>query len=114
MRVLGRLKGLLTVLLVVLLVAACGDENDPGDTSLTIENESGVTIAIVNFSDCDDPEWGDDRLDSDEFLEDGESKSFDVDAGCYDIRVIFVGGASQTQLDNQIDDGEAFVYTVSD
>ena len=113
MRVLGRVKGWLAVLLVVLL-AACSDNNDPGDTSLTIENESGVTIAIVNFSDCDDPEWGEDRLDDDEFLEDGESKTFDVDAGCYDIRVIFVGGASETQLDNQIDDGEEFVYTVTD
>ena len=113
MRVLGRVKVLLAILLVAFL-AACGDDNDPGDTSLTIENESGVTIAIVNFSDCDDPEWGEDRLDSDEFLEDGESKSFDVDPGCYDIRVIFVGGASETQLDNQIDDGEAFVYTVTD
>lgn len=113
MRVLGRVKGWLAVLLVV-LVAACSDNNDPGDTSLTIENESGVTIAIVNFSDCDDPEWGEDRLDDDEFLEDGESKTFDVDAGCYDIRVIFVGGASETQLDNQIDDGEEFVYTVTD
>ena len=113
MRVLGRVKGWLAVVLVVLL-AACGDNNDPGDTSLTIENESGVTIAIVNFSDCDDPEWGEDRLDDDEFLEDGESKSFDVDSGCYDIRVIFVGGESRTSLDNQIDDGEEFVYTVTD
>jgi hypothetical protein len=113
MRVLGRVKGWLAVLLVV-LVAACSDNNDPGDTSLTIENESGTTIAIVNFSDCDDPEWGEDRLDDDEFLEDGESKTFDVDEGCYDIRVIFVGGASETQLDNQIDDGEEFVYTVTD
>ena len=112
MRILGRVRGWVAVLLVSFLVAACGDSNEPGDTSLTIENESGITIAIVNFSDCDDPEWGDDQLDSDEFIEDGESRSWGVNDGCYDIRVIYVGGTSETLLDQQIDDGEDFIWTV--
>ena len=111
MRVLARVKGWLAVLLVVFLVAACSDSNEPGDTSLTIENESGVTIAIVQFSECTDPEWGDDRLDDDEFLEDGDSKTFDVEPGCYDIRVIYVDESFDVQLNKEISEGEEFVYT---
>jgi hypothetical protein len=106
------MKGWMAALLLVVLVAACGDNNDPGDTSLTIDNESGVVVAFVQYSDCADPEWGPDRLDDDEFIEDGERRSFDVDPGCYDIRVTFVGGSEVIELDNQIDDGEEFVLTL--
>lgn len=105
-----RIRGWLAVL-AVLLVAACGGDG-PDSGTLTIENNSGVTIAIVNFSDCGDPEWGPDQLDPDEFIEDGESRSWDVDVGCYDIRVIFVGGAEQENFDQEIEQGDDFIWTV--
>ena len=112
MRVLRRVKGWLAVMLVVLLVAACSDSNEPGDTLLTIENESGARVAFVQCSDCGDPEWGPDRLDDDEFIDDGDSRSFDVDPGCYDIQVTLVGGEEVTEFGAEISEGEEFVFTV--
>ncbi|HEX6644538.1 MAG TPA: hypothetical protein VF037_07670 [Gemmatimonadales bacterium] len=112
MRMIGRVRSWLAVLAIAVAAAACSDSNEPGDTTLTIQNDSGVDIAIVNFSNCDDPEWGEDRLDDDEFIEAGEDRTFDIEDGCWDIRVIFVGGAAQTDLGNEIAEGEDFTWVV--
>ena len=53
MRVLGRAKGWMALVVGALLVGACGDDGPEGAT-LTIDNQSGVTIGYVYFSDCDD------------------------------------------------------------
>lgn len=106
---------LLVALLAVALVAACSDSNEPnGDTQFRLENESGETILFVFFSECDDPSWGSDRLGSDEVVEDGEDRLFDIpNEGCWDFRVVFADEDEDYDLDVQIDEGDTHVWTVT-
>ena len=109
----------LLVLVAALFFAACSDSNEPdGDTQIRVVNETGGTIFRVFYSDCDDPDWGDDRLDSDEVIEDGDTRGFDVDPGCYDIRADLDATGTlanqRTVFDVQIDDGEIHEFTVTD
>lgn len=114
-----RLGKWLLVLVAALLFAACSDSNEPdGDTQIRIVNASGTTIFRVFYSACDDADWGDDRLDSDEVIEDGDDRGFDVSEGCYDIRAdLDVTGTpvnQRTEFGVEISDGEIHEFTVTE
>lgn len=115
MRVLGRAKGWMALVAAALLVGACGGDGPEGAT-LTLDNQSGVTIGYVYYSDCDDLEWGEDRLGDTEVIQDGDDRSFDVDAGCYDIRLENLGVGEgflfAEMRDVVIDEDEEFVWEV--
>ncbi len=98
----------------VLLFAACSSEPN-SDTQIVVVNETGETIFRVFYSDCTDPQWGDDRLEDDEVIETGNEREFNVDEGCYDIRADFdLNGLDQVTLLNQeIDEGEVLEFTPS-
>jgi hypothetical protein len=102
--------------LAVLLLgagAACADNTDPDDpTILEIVNESDTVIEMVNYSACDDPEFGIDRLDPAEDVAPGASRIFEIEPGCYDMRVWFAGGEDEVRFDDEISPGQTFEWAV--
>src|SRR5690606_946041 len=106
-----RRSRLLPLLLCALL--ACTDDFDPNDpTRLSVLNGSGVVIEMVNFSACTEPDFDEDRLDPAEDIAPGASRDFEVEPGCYDMRVWFAGGESETELEIELAEGETFVWEV--
>lgn len=99
----GWLRRLVTIgaLALSLSMAACivrpgpggGDTNNGGggggggDAAIVIRNNSGSTICFVNFSATSSSDWGGDQLGSNETIGPGESRSFSVNAGGYDVRM---------------------------
>ena len=80
-------RALLTVAIFVLLAAVggCGSEKP----SVTITNAMGAwDIHYVYISPVDSDEWGDDLLEEDEILENGQKFNTEVEAGTYDIRIV--------------------------
>lgn len=66
-----------------------GDFDRSGDLAeITLENTTGDTVCHVQISPVDDETWGSDWLDSDEVLPDGESRTFRLEPGDYDIRAL--------------------------
>ncbi len=94
----------LALLVLPVLFLACGggeapveDANEPvieeevvRNGTITINNElGGWDLWYCYASSAEDGEWGEDRFGS-EIIEDGDSFSFDVPIGTYDIKVIDV------------------------
>ncbi len=93
--------------------AACTDNTDPDDqTILEIVNDGDTAIEMVNYSACDDPEFGIDRLDPGEDIAPGASRVFEIEPGCYDMRVWFAGGEDEVRFDEEISPGETFEWGV--
>lgn len=107
-----RISRWVATLFLVLLFSACSSEPN-SDTQIVVVNTTGETIFRVFYSDCEDPQWGDDRLDDDEVIENAEERAFNVDPGCYDIRADFdLNGVDQVTLLNQvIDEDQIFEWT---
>ena len=102
----------LAATLLVLSSGACDDLIGLGDT-LVIENESAATITRVFIRHCDSTDWGVDRLGADEVIGPDESRGFDVDDGCYDLRADFLSGGSTTDHDVDIDESDPYVWRIS-
>ena len=101
------------VALAFLLGALAGcDGTDSG--TLSIENVTDTEIWFVHYSDCEDLDWGEDRLGETEVIAVGATRSFDVDAGCYDLKVRFADGAWQERLDVEIAADTEFTWQVID
>lgn len=108
----------LAILIAALSYSACSDSNEPdGDTLIRVTNGTSSTIFKVFYSPCSQATWGNNRLDDDETIAPGASRSFGVDPDCWDIAVDFAldnpVGAHDEELRNQdISDGETLVWTV--
>lgn len=77
----------LLALLVTALVG-CSSDDDDDDASLTIENESSVTLIEINLSSIDDAEFGPDVLGAD-VLDPGDVLVLsEIPCDVYDIRVV--------------------------
>ncbi len=59
---------------------------DGGGGNVTLINNSGETICFVYISPVEDQYWGDDWLDSEETINSGSQRGFDVPHGSYDLR----------------------------
>ncbi|RMG08065.1 MAG: hypothetical protein D6731_22510 [Planctomycetota bacterium] len=57
--------------------------------TLTLVNATGYTIARVQFSPTNSMRWGEDRLGPKEVLAPGRSRSWQIPAGRYNVRVYF-------------------------
>ena len=109
----GRLWRTALAILLLCAGAACADNTDPDDqTLLEIVNDSDTVIEMVNYSACDDPEFGIDRLDPGEDIAPGASRTFEIEPGCYDMRVWFAGGEDEVRFDEEIGAGETFEWAV--
>ncbi len=92
---------LLSVLAVLLLaVLACGGSPTPvvvnpptggggggggGSATIIMHNNSGQTVWYAYVSPCSESTWGDDDLGA-STVENGSTFTFNVTAGCYDLR----------------------------
>jgi hypothetical protein len=81
---------------LALFTAACGGDGDDSSTGPTPTPSGNATVTVVNhaptgsvmflrYRACGSISWGHDVLGS-SILSAGEQTSFDVSAGCYDVR----------------------------
>lgn len=80
-------------LAAALTLAACGGDTPTGpeDTEpslgvVSMTNNANVPIIEVNFSGCESPSWGANRLNGGEVIQPGAARTWSVPTGCYDIR----------------------------
>jgi hypothetical protein len=76
--------------LAVLAAAAC-DKSSTGPetpTMATIElrNNNSAPIVTVNISSCSEAVWGANRLNQDESIATGATRTWSMPPGCYDVR----------------------------
>ena len=112
--------------LLVAVVLGCGGDEDPPvgpqtntctGTCIVVTNASQRNVDEVNFSACDDSEWGPDRLGTGR-LQPGGSRGWSVAAGCWDIRAMAFPNSSEVyavvQTGATINTGETFTLTYED
>ena len=58
-----------------------------GAAAIVVANRSSTSICFVNFSPATDSGWGDDQLGSSETIEPGNTRSWNVNAGSWDVRL---------------------------
>ena len=93
------------------LLAGCDNFDASDPTRLEIVNGRVEPIDMVNFSACDAPEFGEDRLAPDEDIAAGAVRDFEVEPGCYDIRIWFAGD-TEVRFEEEISEGETFRWEV--
>jgi hypothetical protein len=79
---------ILASVFLVMAVLACSDGGNgggEGTVTLTIFNESSETICFVYISPSDSDEWGEDALGDGNLIEPGDTYTFDVVVGTYDL-----------------------------
>jgi len=89
-----RFSALMAAALFALATAACSDDTDspsgptppPAVGTIVIRNDANGPIDRVNFNGCDNPDWGENRLNAGETIEPGATRSWTTEPGCYDIR----------------------------
>jgi hypothetical protein len=84
---LTRTLALFATTLAFTALTACGGGDDPGDSSLTIDNGSSYILLEINVSPVDEASWGPDLLGS-ETLDPGDSLVIELDCDVYDIRIL--------------------------
>ncbi len=94
-----RTVALLATIAVGAPLAACGgDEGGPliqDPATITVRNLTNGKILRVFFKTCGAAVWGSDRLPNDPIegvIDVGTSKSFTVEAGCYDMKADHFSG----------------------
>ena len=88
-------RSLIVVLIIGLLLfsVACGRSSTPtpGEIAalkINVSNQSPYDICYVQISGSEQEEWGKDWLGEQEKIAPGASKTFNVDAGTYDVQVM--------------------------
>ncbi len=79
---------ILVGLAVIAASLACSFGSSGQDSGVTLVNRSDSTICFVQMSPATDQYWGDDWLDSAETIDPGDSRSFDVEPGVWDLRAM--------------------------
>jgi len=87
--------------------------------SITIVNDTGYTVYYVYISQTASDSWGQDRLDSSQILEDGESVTLSLPypinvVNRYDIRLVDSDDDSYTKMDVLVSAGSRIVFTFDD
>lgn len=87
----------------------------PGEPTGTIivQNNTSGNIDVVSISDCDASTYGLDRLPGDTAIGPGQSYSFTVSAGCWDVDAGAFGKGEARQRMN-VSAGGSTRYTVTD
>lgn len=82
-------------------------------SSLVVSNESSSAVFYLYASPCSASGWGEDRLGSDT-ISSGDSYSFAVTPGCWDLKARFADGDEATRRNQQVRRGAALTWTLSD
>ena len=119
-------RGLAPMLLIVPLAACSGDAwitggelirpGEPTGTITVINNTGGRYFDAVMISDCNVSTYGVDRLPEGVSIAPGQSYSFTVSAGCWDVNAFSTGSGTdygQARQRMQVKPGGIVQYTVS-
>lgn len=94
-----RIVALLAAIAVAVPLAGCGDDEEgpmfQDPATITVLNQTNGRILQVFFRTCGAAQWGSDRLPDDPVdgvIQVGASRSFTVEAGCYDMRAVHFSG----------------------
>jgi hypothetical protein len=98
-----RLSFWMLVLLVVLLipaVACFGSSSEPASTepAIILKNESGIEICYVLISPTTEDMWGEDQLGDTETIRDGNTRTFEITAGQWDMMAM---DCDQNEIDTR-------------
>ena len=112
-------RGLRLAAAALVLSAAfvgCSDNNAPDDEAqVEFKNGTDETIVFAYYSACTDPNWGPDRLGSEEVIDEGDDRVFTLPgAGCWDFRADLSGGNQAELRGVDVDLGERFQWEVTD
>jgi hypothetical protein len=95
---------------VVFSAAACGDVGtNPNQGMIKVNNQSTWRISDVFISACNSGSWGTDELASS--IAPRLQMGFDVDPGCWDVRVVDEYGVNDDYRGIQIEVGEEYILT---
>lgn len=95
---------------VLFSAAACEDTGtNPNQGEIRINNQSTWRINAVYIAACGSGSWGDDELISS--LAPNLSMGFDVDPGCWDVRLVDEYGIPDEYRGIQIEAGEEYMLT---
>ena len=104
----NKLAALAAAALLSLGTAACGSDSTgpsrsgpPHTGTISVMNSSDAPIDAVKFSNCSDPDWGQNRLDAGETIAPGATRSWTADPGCYDVKAS-IGTLAGTWYDRQL------------
>lgn len=86
----------------------------PGEPTgtITVINQTSISVPAILISDCDAGSYGLDRLPDGVRLDPGESYSFTVSAGCWDVMV--GNGRREVRKRMQVSAGGGVNYYVTD
>jgi len=73
-----------------------------GNASLVVINNAPKTIYYLYASPCSSSSWGPDRLDSSQVISAGETVSFVMTPGCWDLRAVFADDTDVIRRNAQI------------
>lgn len=112
-----RLAILLPLVFLFIAALACGGDGgiqpSGGETvTLTVFNESSEAICFVYISPSESDDWGDDVL-GDDVIEPGESYTFEVIVGTYDLMAEGCDG-NAIAVESEVDLSEPKEWTFSD
>ncbi|MBL4847243.1 MAG: hypothetical protein JKY65_17120 [Planctomycetes bacterium] len=80
--------------------------------TLTVANNSAWAILHVRFSSRNDPGWGPERLPTGEYLTAGKRRSWEVEAGQYQLQVAFQDGMTQDSAAYAVTLGKETVFRI--
>jgi hypothetical protein len=109
------------VLMIAVVVGACSDGSgppvddvdDPVAATITVDNGAGTAIDRVYFTACDIADWGVNRLEPGELIAVAATRSWTVDAGCWDLRTETSTGVARQFFDVTIDAGQTRVFRIT-
>lgn len=112
-RALRHVRTFVALAVVAFVFAGCSDSSGNDPTRLVVRNTSSEAVSDLYFSKCNDIDWGSDRLGND-VISTGASRTWTLDPGCWDMLAGMVSGVEVERLDEQIDKGETFTWTITD
>jgi len=110
------LRSALPVLLATVLLSGCmglmGGSRGSSGSSSSSSSGHGASLVVVNnasqpvyylyASACSNSNWGPDRLDDDQVIMPGDTASFTMTTGCWDLKAVFRDGTDVVRRNAQI------------
>ena len=84
----------------------------PETVSFTVYNDSAVVVCYVFISPVEEGEWGEDWLGASEVIGTGESRTFEVPPGVYDLRAVDCD-SNEIAVEWEVDIAQDTTWTIS-
>ena len=82
--------------------SSSGSSSSSSGASLVVVNNAPASVFYLYASPCSSSSWGPDRLDSDQVISSGETVSFTMTPGCWDLKAEFSDGRETVRRNAQI------------